>query len=168
MVSAIFEMLLLGKSAAVSLVSNRGGTGKTCSICEAIKLLGLMMPRKNNKVKSIIVSAPGAMQASLRAVLKGEETVEVIGCVGGGLSASVIIREQQPDVVLIDSNLPEDEMLALVRKIKDETPEIRCVVLTDTRHRERQAQIAGADVVLSQGRGVGEIIKAMKGGSITP
>lgn len=125
------------------------------------------MPRKNNKVKSIVVSAPGAMQASLRAVLKGEETVEVIGCVGVGLSASVLIREQQPDVVLIDSNLPEDEMLALVRKIKDETPEIRCVVLTDTRRRERQAQIAGADVVLSQGRVVDEIIKALKDGSVT-
>jgi len=97
----------------------------------------------------------------------GEETVEVIGCVGGGLSASVLIREQQPDVVLIDSNLPEDEMLALVRKIKDETPEIRCVVLTDTRHRERQVQIAGADVVLSQGRVVDEIIKALKDGSVT-
>lgn len=125
------------------------------------------MPRKNNKVKTIVVSAPGAMQASLRAVLKGEETVEVFGCVGGGLSASALIREQQPDVVLIDSNLSEDEMLALVRKIKDETPDIRCVVLTDTRRRERQAQIAGADVVLSQGRGVDEIIKVLNDGLVT-
>lgn len=125
------------------------------------------MPRNTNKVKTIVVSAPGAMQTSLRAVLKCEETLDIFGCVGGGLSASVIIREQQPDVVLIDSNLPEDEMLALVRKIKDETPEIRCVVLTDTRRRERQAQIAGADVVLSQGRVVDEIIKALKDGSVT-
>lgn len=72
-----------------------------------------------------------------------------------------VIREQQPGVVLIDSNLPEDEMSVLVRLIKDETPEIRCVVLTDTRRRELQAEMADADTVISRGRGVDEIIEEM-------
>jgi len=50
-------------------------------------------------------------------------------------------------------------MSVLVRLIKDETPEIRCVVLTDTRRRELQAEMADADAVISRGRGVDEIIE---------
>ena len=125
------------------------------------------MPEKKVKIKIIIVSTPGSLQISLRALLDVEEALHILGCVGGALSAYDLIHEKQPDVVLVDSNLPQDEMSALINKIVAETPEIHTVVLAETRHYKHQAQKAGANIVLPQGRGLEETIEAIKT-SISP
>jgi DNA-binding NarL/FixJ family response regulator len=72
------------------------------------------------QVYAIIASRPGVMQASLRAALAGLAGVEVVGSAGDGLSTLNLVRERQPDLLVIDCNLLEDEVCALLRQVKDE------------------------------------------------
>jgi DNA-binding NarL/FixJ family response regulator len=88
------------------------------------------------------------MQASLRAALAGLSEVEVVGSAGDGLSALNLVRERQPDLLVIDCNLLEDEVCALLRQVKGEWPHVRCLALTHTRGQRARAAAAGADAVL--------------------
>lgn len=102
------------------------------------------------KALTIIVSRPGAVRESLRAVLSSFSQLEVIGAVGGGLSALNKIREQRPSLLVIDGNLAEDEVLALLAQVRQEQPQVRCVVLVETSRQRGKALSAGAHAVLQR------------------
>ena len=97
--------------------------------------------------QAIIVSRPGIMQESLRAVLATAPQIEIIKSVGDGLSALDVVREQPPHLLVIDSNLLEDEIVALLRHVKQESPTVCCLVLTESIRQEEWALTRGADAV---------------------
>ena len=102
---------------------------------------------QKTKIQTVIVSRPGILQESLRAGLVSASQIEIIKSVGDGLSALDAIREHQPRLVVIDSNLLEDEVLALLRHVKQVWPAICCLVMTTTVRQERWAMANGADAV---------------------
>ena len=87
------------------------------------------------------------MQESLRAVLANAPELEIIKSVGDGLSALDIIRDRQPHLLVIDSNLLRDETLALLRHVKQEWPAICCLVLTEHARQDAWVAASGADAV---------------------
>ena len=58
------------------------------------------MPRES--VCAVEASRPGVMQDSLQAVLAGVSGVEVVGAAGDGLSTVSLVRERQPDLLVVD------------------------------------------------------------------
>lgn len=112
---------------------------------------------QKNKIQAIIVSRPGIMQESLRAALANMSQLEIIKSVGDGLSAWDVIRKQPPNLVVIDSNLLEDEILALLRRIKGKWPAVCCLVLAESARQERWAVASGADAVWQRDRSTREL-----------
>jgi DNA-binding NarL/FixJ family response regulator len=104
----------------------------------------------DGRVRAVIASRPGIMQESLRAMLSGSGQVVVTGSAGDGLSALSMVREVQPDLLVVDSNLLEDEALSLLKEVKGAWPEVRCLVLVQTTGRKNRALAAGADAVVSR------------------
>jgi DNA-binding NarL/FixJ family response regulator len=51
-------------------------------------------------------------------------------------------------LLVIDCNLLEEEVLALLRQVKEEQPHVRCLALTQTSRQRTRAAAAGADAVL--------------------
>ncbi len=100
--------------------------------------------------RAIIVSMPGTMQESLRANLEAIPGMEVVALASGCLSAVRLVQEKQPDVVVIDSNLSEDEVIAFLKDVKRVHPEIRLVVLTHTTRQQWRILDNGADAALSR------------------
>jgi DNA-binding NarL/FixJ family response regulator len=49
------------------------------------------------------------MQASLRAALASLAGIEVVGSAGDGLPTLNLVRERQPDLLVVDCNLLEDD-----------------------------------------------------------
>ena len=117
----------------------------------------MSQPIQKTKIQAIIVSRPGIMQESLRAGLAGTSQLEIIKSVGDGLSALDAIREQQPKLVVIDSNLLEDEILALLRHVKQKWPAVCCLVLTASIRQEKWAAANGADAVWPRHRSLRDL-----------
>jgi len=57
----------------------------------------------------------------------------------------------QPDVVLLDASLPEEQVWAALRQIKEEWCHTRSIVLVEDSQQQQEIEAAGADVALLRG-----------------
>jgi DNA-binding NarL/FixJ family response regulator len=105
------------------------------------------IPGNNQPVPTILVSRPGIMQQSLRSSLGACDGIAVIASSGDGLTALGQVRRHRPRVLVIDSNLLDDEVRALIAAVKEEHPAVRCLVLVRTCAQEAQLLASGADAV---------------------
>lgn len=66
----------------------------------------------------------------LRNLIQAEDDLDLVGEASTGLSALRIIRERRPDVAVLDISMPELNGIMLSRRIAEEMPSIRLLVLT--------------------------------------
>ena len=101
-----------------------------------------------SQLRTLVVSAPGIMGESLRAMLASFAQIEIVGSAAGCLSARNMARDLTPDLVVIDANLPEPEMLSLLHELKTGAPPPRSVIFINTTSQKRRALAAGANAAL--------------------
>jgi len=99
-------------------------------------------------VPTVLVSRPGMMQQSLRASLASYLGINVVACSGDGLTALSQVRQHQPGLLVIDSNLLEEEVTSLICTVKTEQPNIRCLVFAQAAHQRNRILSNGADAVI--------------------
>ena len=128
-----------------------------------------MTGKPGKRARVLIVSLPGIMQNLLRETFAGRADLEMVGVASGGLSAVGMIRMEQPDLVVIDSNLPEAEMKELILWLKKGDQRISSLALVETTQQLNKAATAGADIILrsyslpgSLDSVIGKIFKAEK------
>ena len=84
--------------------------------------------------------------AGLANLIKRHAGLELVGECQGGQRALEMIRSEQPDVAVVDISMPDLNGIVLTRRIMEELPDVRVVILT--LHEERpfldQALAAGA------------------------
>ena len=66
----------------------------------------------------------------LQNLIQSEADFEIVGTATGGLAALKLISETLPDIALIDISMPELNGIALARRLQQEAPSVRVVVLT--------------------------------------
>ena len=111
----------------------------------------------------LIAAKPSRMRDSLRFLLKTVSQISVIDLADDSASALRMISEHHPALVLLDTNLPGEEMTAVLKQIKADGFQSRCLVLSDTFEQQREAQSAGADVVLVKGFPAAELFDIVEG-----
>jgi DNA-binding NarL/FixJ family response regulator len=82
------------------------------------------------RVRILLVDDDDLMRAGLRAVLRSDPTVEVVGEAATGRAAVAAARTGRPDVVLMDVRMPDLDGIAATREVLAASPEIRVVILT--------------------------------------
>jgi len=107
-----------------------------------------MTSSPDKRTRVLVVSLPGMMQKMLCETLNSRLDVDLVGVASGGLSAVGMIRQEQPDLVVIDSNLPEAEMRELIQWLKKDKQHVRSLVLVETTQQLNKAATAGADIIL--------------------
>lgn len=88
------------------------------------------------------------MQNVIRRAFDAREDIELTGVASGALSALASIREQSPDLVVIDSYLPYAEVKELVASVRREERAVRFLALADSREQIRRLNAAGVDFIL--------------------
>lgn len=85
---------------------------------------------------------------------------EVVGEAADGEEALALAREHHPDVVVMDLSMPIMDGVTATRRIREEMPEVKVVVLTmhDDVARTRQALDAGAVGYLSKGCSFSDVL----------
>ncbi len=102
-------------------------------------------------------------RAGLRALLATRREIEVVGEAADGRVALALVEKLQPDVVLLDVQMPELDGLETTRLIKARWPGIRVVVLTMHAAYRSEALAAGADRFLVKGGPSKELFEAILG-----
>jgi DNA-binding NarL/FixJ family response regulator len=104
-----------------------------------------------NYAPALIVANPGRIRDSLKTLLRAVPRIKTIFQANDGPSASKIIAEHHPALVLLDAKLANNDIQSVSRQIKMESPQTRCIILVDNIQQQWMAKIADADTVLTIG-----------------
>ncbi len=117
--------------------------------------------QNNPLVPVAVVSRPGIMQQSLRASLAACPGIAVVASFGDGLTALNQLAGFHLGILVIDSNLLDEEVDALLGAVKVRQPGIRCLVVAQSRLRHQQLLVDGADAVILRNDSAQELQAAL-------
>ena len=100
------------------------------------------------RLSTVIASVPGIAEQALRATFEALPLVQIVGSAAGCLSALQMVRACKADLVVIDSNLPFEDVQVLLQALKQEGLTTFSLVLAATNGQVRRALAAGADAAL--------------------
>ncbi|NLM43316.1 MAG: response regulator transcription factor [Clostridiales bacterium] len=89
-----------------------------------------------NKIKILIADDHSLVREGIKQLLELEEDFQVVGQAANGLETLEKIRELQPDVLLLDINMPVLGGIPTLRRINEENLRVKTVVLTIHEGRE--------------------------------
>lgn len=117
-----------------------------------------------NKIRVLIADDHVIVREGLRTLLEAQPDIEVIGEATDGGEAESKTSELQPDVVLMDITMPRVSGLEATRKIKQQNPEVKILVLTMHESDEYFFSMleAGASGYFVKGGSSSELISALR------
>jgi DNA-binding NarL/FixJ family response regulator len=84
----------------------------------------------NAQIRLLIVDDHSVVREGLRAFLRLQEGVEVVGEAAGADDAIRIAGETSPDVILLDLVMPHGDGVGAIRRLLEVAPGVRVLVLT--------------------------------------
>ncbi len=78
----------------------------------------------------LLVDDHQVLREGLRALLEKQEDMEVVGEAGDGHTALQLVRDLQPDVVIMDVNMPDLDGIDATRLIAHECPKTKVLALS--------------------------------------
>src|SRR5438045_3667508 len=81
-------------------------------------------------IKILLVDDQPLFREGLRTLLSVHPDFEVVGEAGDGREAMSLVRSRRPSVVLMDLQMPVLDGVAATRRLREEHPECRVIVLT--------------------------------------
>jgi pilus assembly protein CpaE len=119
----------------------------------------------SEKITSVlIVDDVAEARENVRKLLQFDANVEVVGASSNGLEAIDLAIETQPDVVLMDINMPEMDGITATENIRKKVPHAQIIILSvqgDTSYM-RRAMLAGARDFLTKPVDVDELSAAIR------
>ena len=101
---------------------------------------------------------------ALRHLLESEPDFKVVGEAGSGANIEEVVRRVKPDVILMDIVMPDVDGLEATRRIKQEMPGAKVIILTmfvENSYISRAAR-AGADAFISKNSDSDKVISAIR------
>lgn len=116
------------------------------------------------KTTVVLVDDHAVVRGALKALLDGQEDLEVVGEAGDIASGRAIVAERQPQVLVLDVNLPDGLAVDAVPQLREDSPGTQVVLLTMERDLTlaRRALDAGASGYLFKDSAHLELIEAVR------
>jgi len=116
------------------------------------------------ELRILIVDDHAILRDGIRSLLERQEDLRVVGEAGDGRQALALVAELQPDIVLMDINMPDMNGLEATHLIVEQYPQIKVLILTQHDNHEYinsllQAGAAGYVLKRSGGR---ELLTAIR------
>jgi pilus assembly protein CpaE len=116
------------------------------------------------KIHVVVVDDIPQTRETVIRTLRFQEDIEVDGTATNGVQAIHLVRELQPDVVIMDVNMPDMDGIAATEIIKREVPHTQIIILTvqDDVDYIRRAMNAGARDFLAKPPVIEELVAAVQ------
>ena len=114
------------------------------------------------KIRVLIVDDSSQVRSGLQGILRPHPDIEVVGEATDGLEAITTAEQLQPDVILMDAQMPEMDGIEATRRIKEKLPSIKILFLTVHSEFIDAALAAGADGYLLKDSGRQELLQAIR------
>ena len=116
------------------------------------------------KVRVIIVDDIAETRENVRKLLQFEADIDVIGAAKSGREGIEFSKEQDPDVVLMDINMPDMDGIAATEEILRSQPHVQVIILSvqGDQNYMRRAMLAGARDFLTKPPMADELISAIR------
>ena len=103
---------------------------------------------KSPPIRVALVSSPGHICDATCITLTATEGLHLVAIASGALTATKLIQTVQPDLVLVDTSLPDNEAIALIRWMTDQRLGIPCLAAVRSSAHCEQALDSGASVAV--------------------
>ena len=122
------------------------------------------MSDAQGKTTVVLIDDHAVVRGALKALLDGQEDLEVIGEAGSITAGREIVAERQPGVLVLDVNLPDGLAVDSVPQLREDSPQTAIVLLTMERDLTlaRRALDAGASGYLFKDSAHLELIEAVR------
>jgi YesN/AraC family two-component response regulator len=117
------------------------------------------------KIRILIVDDIAETRENIRKLLQFESDMEVVGGARTGGEAIDLARETQPDVVLMDINMPDMDGISATKALLDDVPYAQIVILSVNNEPDymRRAMLAGARDFIAKPPSPDELISTIRG-----
>ena len=82
------------------------------------------------RTRVVLADDHSLVRAGVRRVLEGVPTIELVGEAGSGAETLQLLGETQPDVLLLDLNMPDGDGFSVLREARSVAPDTHIIVLT--------------------------------------
>lgn len=83
-----------------------------------------------NNIRVLIVDDHALVREGLRRILQAQDDMNVVGDAGDSPAAVTAAAREQPDIVLLDVEIPGGEASTTVRRIREASPGTRVIILS--------------------------------------
>src|SRR5512140_2497289 len=118
------------------------------------------------KFRVLIVDDVADTRENVRKLLQFESDIEVVGAARSGMEGVQLAQELDPDVVLMDINMPDLDGIAATEAIRQKSPHTQVVILSvqGDQNYMRRAMLAGARDFLTKPPMGDELVSAVRRG----
>ncbi|MBO9515828.1 MAG: response regulator transcription factor [Variovorax sp.] len=112
----------------------------------------------------VVVDGHPAIRLAVRTALISSGQFQVVGEAGDGPSALAVIREHQPNLVILDLDLPRLNGLDVIERVRKSQPQTKVVVLSGQEESifGTRALRAGANAFISKSEDLQRMIEAAR------
>jgi pilus assembly protein CpaE len=120
----------------------------------------------DEKVRVLIVDDVADTRENVRKLLQFESDIDVVGAARSGMEGIQLSQELDPDVVLMDINMPDLDGISATEAIRQKSPHTQVVILSvqGDQNYMRRAMLAGARDFLTKPPMGDELISAVRRG----
>ncbi len=118
------------------------------------------------KVRVLIVDDVADTRENVRKLLQFESDIDVVGAARSGMEGIQLSQELDPDVVLMDINMPDLDGISATEAIRQKSPHTQVVILSvqGDQNYMRRAMLAGARDFLTKPPMGDELVSAVRRG----
>ena len=118
----------------------------------------------SEKIRVALVDDHPIVLAGLRNLIESEAALIVVGESTGGQSALKLIRETLPDIAIMDISMPQINGVALARRLAEDCPDVRLIMLTLYEETSflKQALAAGAKGYVLKRSAAENLVRAIR------
>jgi len=117
-----------------------------------------------DKIRILIVDDIAETRENIRKLLQFESDVDVVGVARSGKEGIQLAQELDPDVVLMDINMPDIDGITATEQVRKKSPHVQVVILSVQNDQSymRRAMLAGARDFLNKPPLGDELISAIR------